>query len=251
MAGLIVLVVTTTGKVPRGGIEPSPVTVEPVEATHSPPARADSGSLSASSMPSAGSERQPAATDRPVSAETPEPFGIVQPVAPDANPSVALVVQSAQQQTNPERFSPMVMAEPFDRAGYLKDPESYLVDVVPSRVYQVAQPADGVPRLRALTSSGHEAPQGQWVDLIVRGEPGMPVTFNSFDLGEFPNQLTTITVAADTNGVARTRFRGTPGTQATCDILCASPVCSGQLRFKVNVIEPIAVQTGAAVKEQQ
>jgi len=72
----------------------------------------------------------------------------------------------------------------------------------------------------------------------VRATPGAPVTFTSFDLGQFENQLTSITVRADDKGIATARFIGSPGTINDVNILVASPVNSGQAKFAVNVVLP-------------
>jgi len=80
--------------------------------------------------------------------------------------------------------------------------------------------------------------QGEAVRLAVQAVPESPVTFTSFDLGQFSNQLTTITVLADENGVASTEFLATPGTINDVNILAASPMASGQVKFVVNVSLP-------------
>ena len=80
--------------------------------------------------------------------------------------------------------------------------------------------------------------QGQSIPLRVRATPGAPVTFTSFDLGQFENQLTSITVQADKQGIATARFVGSSGTINDVNILVASPVNSGQAKFAVNVVLP-------------
>jgi hypothetical protein len=66
----------------------------------------------------------------------------------------------------------------------------------------------------------------------------MPCTFSSFDLGHFQNQLTSVSVAANDQGVAEVDFFGAPGTINEVKILASSPVTSGQIRFIVNVKKP-------------
>lgn len=83
-----------------------------------------------------------------------------------------------------------------------------------------------------------EVLQGEPVPLKVRTIPNAPVTFTSFDLGSFSNRLTSITVAADKDGVATAQFTGTPGTYNDVNILAASPMTSGQVKFVITVIVP-------------
>ncbi len=164
--------------------------------------------------------------------------GEVQPVPGDANPSVRAVVEAAQAGSSPERFSAMVLPAPFDRERFLANPEFYLATPEPGRVYQVAQPGPQVPRLRRLSPGSSEIPRGGQVELVVRTEALMPVTFTSFDLGGFDNQLTTITVQADGRGFARATFHAVAGTIAGTDVLAASPVTSGQIHFTITIIDP-------------
>ena len=86
--------------------------------------------------------------------------------------------------------------------------------------------------------------QGQTVTLRAVAVPGAPVTFTSFDLGAFENQLTSITVRADAEGLARAQFTGTPGTVQDVRILAASPMTSGQLHYTVRVRLPRKVAIG-------
>ncbi len=74
--------------------------------------------------------------------------------------------------------------------------------------------------------------------LKVKAVKDAPVTFTSFDLGSFHNQLTSVTVKADANGNAQAIFTGTPGTINNVNILAGSPMTSGQLKFTVNVEPP-------------
>ncbi|HUY35193.1 MAG TPA: hypothetical protein VMV69_20780 [Pirellulales bacterium] len=67
--------------------------------------------------------------------------------------------------------------------------------------------------------------------------------------GAFENQLTSITVQADAQGMAEAKFLATAGTIANIHILAASPLASGQARFIVNVAPPegAAASAGNAV----
>ncbi len=80
--------------------------------------------------------------------------------------------------------------------------------------------------------------QGEKVILEVKAEPGAPVTFYTPQVGEFENRLTTQSVAANEKGVAKTVYTATAGTKGLVNVLAASPVNSGQLRFKINVSLP-------------
>ena len=101
------------------------------------------------------------------------------------------------------------------------------------------------PLCPATSALGHSprlqrVVQGESVYLEVGGVSGMPVTFTSFDLGAFDNDLNSITVRADERGRARVKFTATPGTINDIHILAASPVTSGQMRYLVNVRLPEA-----------
>jgi hypothetical protein len=166
-------------------------------------------------------------------------YGRTPAIPADANPSVAQVHQALVARSHPERLNPMIAPAPFDRARYVADPASYLQTVEPGRVFQTAQPAPEVRRIERLTPSSPTVVQGESLRLAVRAEPGMPVTFTSFDLGIFAeNQLTSLTVAADADGQAAATLQATPGTIGDISILAASPVTSGQLRFIVTVERP-------------
>ena len=82
---------------------------------------------------------------------------------------------------------------------------------------------------RSISSTGEEA------TFTARTQPGMPVTFTSFGLGEFTaSGLQTVTVAADDAGDARARFRMSPGTVGNCLITAGCPVRASTLQFLVS-----------------
>lgn len=179
--------------------------------------------------------------DRKPDEQRPEnDYGTTPPVPVDLNPNVKSVHEALTTGRFPERVSAMTPPKPFDRAAYTADPQAYLDVVEPGRVWQPAQPGEGVPRIKASTPRYVEAEQGEPVSLRVEAVAGAPVTFTSFDLGAFQNRLTSITVQAGDDGVAVARFTGTPGTINNVNILAASPMTSGQLRFVVNVQLPEA-----------
>jgi len=132
----------------------------------------------------------------------------------------------------------LIQPKPFDREAFEKDPEAYLNTVEPGRVFQPAQPGPNVKRLAALSPRLQHVVQGESVYLEVGGVPGMPVTFTSFDMGVFDNELNSTTVRADDRGRARVKFASTPGTINDINILAASPVTSGQVKYIVNVRLP-------------
>lgn len=164
--------------------------------------------------------------------------GVNRPVARDANPMAASVAEAMRRGDRPERLSAMIVPNKFDSKGFATNPTSYLNTVEPGRVWQSAQPAKGVAQAIPISPEYVEVLQGQPVVLTVKAIPNAPVTFTSFDLGAFSNGLTSITVAADREGIAIAPFTGTPGTYNECNILAASPLASGQVKFVVNVIVP-------------
>ncbi len=154
------------------------------------------------------------------------------------NPQIASVKEAMRTKTHPERLSSLIIPAPFDAAAYRAGPEKYLNVVEPGRVWQAAQPGPGVKRLTSVSSEYEFIEQGQSVSLKVQAAPGAPVTFTSFDLGAFDNQLTSQTVKADETGLAKATFIGTGGTRGEVKILAASPLSSGQVQFLVQVDYP-------------
>jgi len=161
-------------------------------------------------------------------------------VTVDAHPSLGPVVEAALQGTHPERLTPLIDPAPFDAAAYAANPAAYCALVEPGRVYQTAQPGAGVPALDLLGTAAATIAQGTTTLLRVKATAGAPVTFTSFDCGAFSNLLTSITVTADTDGVATATFLATPGTLNETNILAASPLCSGQVNFSVTILPAIA-----------
>lgn len=158
----------------------------------------------------------------------------------DLNPAVKAAAAAIRDKKRfPERLSVAVLPKPFDAAAYKTNPQAYLDVVEPGRVFQSAQPGPGVPRLESVSPYVQQAIQGQSVPLQVQAPPGAPVTFTSFDLGQFAeNQLSSVTVKADADGLATANFIGSPGTIADVNILAASPLASAQAKFVVNVQLP-------------
>jgi hypothetical protein len=166
----------------------------------------------------------------------PPPTGLTQPIDPTKHPQAISTYTSLVEETHPERATPLVQPDPFDQAAYEKDPSEYLSVSEPGRVWQSAQPGEGVTPISAFGPTRHVITSGESVALMVRVNPNMPVSFTSFDLGTFgENGLPNITVAADEQGYARAIWEATPGVIANARILCASPTTSGQVLFVVTV----------------
>lgn len=139
---------------------------------------------------------------------------------------------------NPERISPLLPAVSFDPVTYKENPSIYLQEFQPGRVWQAAQPDDGVPVLKRIGERNVTLRQGESVRLKVKSSPGAPVSFLSFDSGQFENGLTGISVAANADGVAEAVFTATPGTIAKLSVLAASPMASGRVQFRMFVLPP-------------
>ncbi|MBX2850874.1 MAG: hypothetical protein KTR15_03910 [Phycisphaeraceae bacterium] len=170
-------------------------------------------------------------------------------VALDANEQTLAVLEAVETGRYPERLTSGVASETarsFDPGKF--DPQSesydedyreaYLRSPEPGRVWFPAQPGPGVQRIQPLSPGFVKVTQGEQTTLRVSGMPGQPVTFTSFDLGMFENQLTTTTVVANDQGVAEAVFHGPSGTFDDVSIMAASPVMSGQVRLTVHVVPP-------------
>lgn len=159
-------------------------------------------------------------------------------IDPNANPQVAAIAEALKTREKPNQFSSFVPPEPFDVEAYKANPEAYLATVEPGRVYAPAQPADGVPVINAVGKRFHRLRQGESVRLRVSALAGAPVSFSSSRLGQFDNQLTSITVRAGEDGVAEATFTASGGTIDEVPILAASPMASGQVSFTLLVSVP-------------
>jgi hypothetical protein len=140
------------------------------------------------------------------------------------------------------RLSALIEPPPFDRKAYEKDPETYLNTVEPGRIWQRAEPGPGVFPIQRVSRYSNSILQGESVNLEVKAEAKMPVTFYSPRLGQFENQLATITVRADEDGIARATFKAASGTRDEIEVFASSPVHTGQARFLIDVTLPAVVQ---------
>lgn len=172
-------------------------------------------------------------------AKTPAYYGTFPAVSAQANESTRSVAEALQDKKHPERLSPLILPKPYDDAEFEKDKLKYCNTVEPGRAFQSAQPGPGVPRLQGVSSALSTIAQGEQVALQVRSKPAKPVTLVAFDGGRFAeNQLNTVTVVADQNGVATAHYEATTGVISEVNIQAASPVASGQIHFIVNVTKP-------------
>ena len=130
-------------------------------------------------------------------------------------------------------------AEKFNKKKYLDDPDAYLADIVPGRVWQVLAAGKEVPRIEVDGSNYAKLIQGESAILKAKTDPGMPVTFYSDKLGQFQNNLNVISVAAGDDGIAEATFKATGGTRGQINIIAASPVRSGHAKFLIKVTLPL------------
>lgn len=168
------------------------------------------------------------------------PYGRTPLVDPATNASTQMVFDILQSKDAEriDQLSPYAQIEPFDLDKYRANPSDYLAQIVPARVWQAAQPGEGVPRLAAVSSQHLEMVQGEAVQLQVKTAPHSPATFYAFDLGAFQNSLPVITVESDDNGVATAIYTSTPGTINLSRVLASSPTASGNKEFDILISLP-------------
>lgn len=163
------------------------------------------------------------------------------------NPQMDSVIEAIETGNYPERLSAMHAAHRFDVAAWKADPEGYLNDhylrvAEPGRIYDVKQPGKGVPVLSSEGSAYAELREGEAVRLAAKTAPGAPVTFTNFANGVFQNGLATITVVADKKGVAEATYTGLTG-PAQADIVAGSPMASGTVRYRIEVLPAVVSAT--------
>lgn len=186
-------------------------------------------------VPALNSAEAPAPTESEQIAANSD-YGTTPHIDPHANAQVEAAVEALKTGKHPERLSTLMYSEEeFNLEKYRTNPSAYLNIPEPGRAFQPAQPGPGVQRLQPNSRPFQEVRHGEFVELSVRGLPQTPITFTSTDLGIFENQLTTISVETDDEGYAGVRMYGTPGTINDVNILAASPVTSGQVKFIVRV----------------
>ena len=162
-------------------------------------------------------------------------------VPKDTNPEVSKLYEELEQDKDKGVLaakSSLFEPEKFDAKAYEADPQNWLSQIRPGRVFQPAQPGDDVAPIKTKSKVFNSILQGEKVVLEAKVEPNAPVSFYVPGVGVLDNQLTTQTIAADENGIARTTFTATKGTKGLVDIVAASPLHSGQLRYRVHVSLP-------------
>ena len=161
--------------------------------------------------------------------------GTVQGVPSGLSPQVASIASALQQHDHPERLSALVQPPAFNAGAYAADPARYANEVVPGRALQSATPGPNVPVLLPLVPTQLTISQDQQTILRVKSQPGIPITFTSFDLGRFGNSLVSQTVVTDASGVGSVSFTAGPGTIDAVHVLAGSPGASGQVLFDIMV----------------
>jgi hypothetical protein len=167
-------------------------------------------------------------------------------IDPTARERAAQVVRETLK-IAPTRLSTTAALPPFDKQAYDADPRAYLAEVEPARCFQTAPPsAEGRP-LEVQVSARSAMPTGGETPLWVKGVPGAPVTFTSFDGGAFKeNGLPSVTVQADGRGLAVAHFTAGKGIGGDVSIVAGSPLSVGVQRFVIRVGGALA-----AVAEQR
>lgn len=144
--------------------------------------------------------------------------------------------------TNPELLSTTAALPPFDLADFEANPKEYLNQVVPARALQTAMPGPGVPALEVQSEARTAIATGEVAPLWVKGVPGGPVTFTTFDGGIFKETgLTSATVQANANGLAVAHYTAGPGIGGDVNIVAGSPLTTGTRRFLIRVGGTVAV----------
>ena len=183
-----------------------------------------------------------AAPSKPVDAPRPD-YGKT-PETPKellANPQGQSNLEALKKpQAFPERLSPMISGKAFDAARWATDASykaEYLAAAEPSRAFAAAKDPKA-PSLQRLSELNPIVAHGQKIILQIKASPGAPVSALSPNLNRFVESgLTACTVVADADGVASFTMEGVPGTIAGTDVICASPLCSGTVIFKVETVQ--------------
>lgn len=178
-------------------------------------------------------------------------YGRTAPIKNTDTPNVQSVMEAIKTKKYPERITPAIVPKAFDRKAFTNNvtyKKKYMDTVEPGRVWQALEPGKGVPKIERISPYYQEVTHGSKVQLKVKALAGKPVTFTSFDLGMFGNQLTSQTVLSDSSGVATVEFHGMKGTIADTKILCSCPVTSGQLKFIVNTKKKKIANSRASIK---
>jgi hypothetical protein len=168
-------------------------------------------------------------------------YGQIPAIKEDANEATKGVIEAYKTGTHPERLSPMIKAPAFNYDAFANDKEfrkNYLAQSVPARVNQVKKPGIGVPQLKRIGPSDIYIIQGKSIELSTESPSGSVVTYTTYDAGVFENQLTSITVVADSSGVATVEYTPTTGVIAGVNIMAGSPMASLNARWRLQVTLP-------------
>lgn len=225
---------TVTGAANGAGSVSTPDAISSGESIAQKDNKAVVGAVSKNSEKTQGGSKL-AETENPKKSDDPFDYGKTPPVKGGANENVKSVVEAVRSKKNPERLSVLINPKPFDPEAYLQNPQFYLNTIEPARAHTPKQPGKGVVRISPLGETRAQIKQNGSVLLRVKAHPKFPVAWTSHDGGKFSNELNSITVEADENGIAEARFFGAPGTIEDVHIVCASPMCSGQVRYTINV----------------
>lgn len=170
-------------------------------------------------------------------AATPAPAVVVPVPAPAVTPAIQLSGSGTVDRSAPPT-APGKVAAGFDLAAYLADPVAYCRATDGSRCNHVAQPGATTAALQSVGPGSFLVVTGGSVGLRAQTAPGMPVSFTSQGLGQFPaSGQSAITVQADAAGVATAEFLASAGTVGHCLIIAGSPVRAGNVSFLVTIQE--------------
>lgn len=165
--------------------------------------------------------------------------GAAPPLNGKENSQVEQVSQALASGENPERYSSFIVPASFSLEAFTASPAEYATEyaktIEPGRAFVCAQPSEGIGVLRAKGPRLHRLKQGESVRLQVHATPYAPVTFTSFDAGQFSNLLSSITIVAGEDGIASAEFTASSGTKRQVRILTASPVLTEQCVFNLTV----------------
>lgn len=168
--------------------------------------------------------------------------GFTPKLSRNANANTQSIFEAKNNQDLAYRISSMIPAPKFDAKAYEEDPQAYLDEVAPARIWQSLPPSQEVAAIERAGAYFQTLIQGEGAILRVKVTPKMPVTFYSSKLGQFDNQLSHITLQADENGYAQTRFLASTGTRGEIDVIASSPVHSDYARWLIEVLPPEKVE---------
>lgn len=186
----------------------------------------------------------------------PPSYGNLKPIDPSVSPQAKAAAEAFATKSHPERLSCAVFPAKFNVEKWKNDADyktAYLATPEPARCYQSAQPSKETPRIALACPQLIQTMQGQPVELRVKGSPGFPVTFTSFDAASFisgsgntGSQLTTQTSICDENGIATATLLAPPGVIDDCRVIASCPVNAGLAKITVHVRLPASAQSAAS-----